>query len=133
MSHYTRVRTTLRDPQVLVEALADVGFAHVEQHAVAQPLVGYRGDLRAQAAEIIVRRKHVGPSSNDIGFAYQPNGTYEAIISEFDRRKFNQQWLNRLAHAYGRRATLHFATAHGYHVEEHAEAGQTRMVLRRYA
>ncbi|HZM81470.1 MAG TPA: DUF1257 domain-containing protein [Candidatus Limnocylindrales bacterium] len=131
MSHYTRVRTVLKDPEILVLALTDVGFAKIERHAQAQALVGYQGDRRAQMAEIIVRRKHIGRLSNDIGFARRGDGTFEAIISDFDRRKYGRPWLDRLAHAYGRRATLRFAAEHGYSVEEQVERGQTRILLRR--
>lgn len=131
MSHYTKVRTVLRDPDILMRALADVGLSKVERHAQAQPLVGYQGDQRAQKAEIIVRRKHIGRLSNDLGFAHRSDGTYEAIISGFDRRQFDQAWLDRLAHAYGRQATLRFAAEHGYSVEEQVEQGRTRILLRR--
>lgn len=132
MSHYTRVRTVLRDPDLLVRALADVGLSKVERHAQAQSLMGYQGDQRAQKAEIIVRRKHIGRLSNDLGFARRGDGTYEAIISDFDRRRFDQAWLDRLAHAYGRQATLRFAAEHGYSVEEQVEQGRTRILLRRH-
>jgi Protein of unknown function (DUF1257) len=101
VSHYTRVRTVLKDPEILMLALASLGFGKAEHHAVAQPLIGYRGDRRAQKAEIIVRRRHIGPLSNDIGFARRDDGTFEAIISGFDRRKYGQPWLDGLAHAYG--------------------------------
>lgn len=132
MSHYTRVRTVLKDPEILVGALADVGFAEVEQHAQAQALYGYQGDERQLAAEIIVRRRHIGRASNDIGFARRGDGTFEAIISAYDRREYGQPWLDRLAHAYSRRATLKFAAEHGYAVEEQVEQGRTRILLRRY-
>jgi hypothetical protein len=118
---------------MLVQALADVGFAKVEQHSEAEALVGYEGSKRAQQAEIIVRRKHIGRASNDIGFARRGDGTFEAIISGYDRRRFGQPWLDRLTHAYSRQATLKFAAEHGYTVEEHTERGQTRILLRRYA
>lgn len=131
MSHYTRVRTALKDPDILVRALADVGFGNVERHAEAQALIGYQGDKRPQTAEIIVRRKHIGQASNDIGFARRGDGTFEAIIGDFDRRQYGRPWLDRLAHAYGRRATLRFAAEHGYAVEEQVEQGRTRILLRR--
>ena len=44
MSHFTVIKTQLRDQIALVKALADVGYARVELHEAAQPLVGYQGD-----------------------------------------------------------------------------------------
>ena len=38
MSHFTRVRTTLRDPQVLAAALKAVGYPQVEVHDSPQQL-----------------------------------------------------------------------------------------------
>ena len=43
---------------------------HPEVHIEPQHLQGYQGDNRAQKAHIIVRRKYVGGSSNDLGFLY---------------------------------------------------------------
>lgn len=43
MSHYTTLDTTIVSTEFLVQALADLGFADVEVHEAAQPLVGWRG------------------------------------------------------------------------------------------
>jgi hypothetical protein len=29
---------------------------------------------------VIIRRRHIGPSSNDIGFARQPDGTRRLVL-----------------------------------------------------
>ncbi|HEY9872686.1 MAG TPA: hypothetical protein V6D12_04590 [Candidatus Obscuribacterales bacterium] len=36
---------------------------------------------------MISRRNYISISSNDIGFKQQQDGTFEAIISEYDRAK----------------------------------------------
>ena len=133
MSHYTRVRTRITDPEVLVQALIALGFKAPEYHATAQPLVGYRGDLRRQTAEVIVRRAEIGRASNDIGFSRRPDGTYEAIISEFDSHQYDQRWLDRLGHAYAVAGVKRFAEAGGFSVAgtETEKDGTVRMVLRR--
>lgn len=133
MSHFTRVRTRLRDPEVLTEALAAVGHPQVELHKEPQTLYGYQGDARPERAELIVRRKHIGSASNDIGFARQEDGTYEAIISEYDRRKYDEAWLSKLTHAYSHAATLRYAATHGYVVatDELDQDGTRRLTLRR--
>lgn len=46
-------------------------------------LYGYRGDERGETADIVVRRKHISSSSNDLGFAKTENG-YKLIVSEYD-------------------------------------------------
>jgi len=128
------VRTALRDAVLLRAALAELGYRDAEVHDQPQVLYGYRGDARQQRAEVIIRRKHVGPSSNDIGFALQADGTFEAVISDFDRKRHNQGWLTRLTQAYGHAAALKYAEEHGYDVQADATErdGTRRITLRRY-
>jgi hypothetical protein len=134
MSHFTRVRTKLRDRELLVKALNSVGFTTVEAHDSPQTLYGYRGDARPERAEVIIRRRHIGKLSNDIGFRRREDGGFEAIISEYDRSRYDQAWLTKVARAYGHAAALRYAEEHGYEVDSDVvEAnGQRRLVLRRY-
>lgn len=133
MSHFTRIRTQLRDAQVLAEALHAVGHEHVEVHDQPQTLYGYQGDARPEKAEVVIRREHVGRSSNDIGFARGQDGSFEAIISEYDRRKYDKGWLTKLTHSYSHAATLRYAATHGYEVatDELQQDGTRRLTLRR--
>lgn len=134
MSHFTRVRTALRDPELLVRALAALGFTTVETHDTPQTLYGYQGDARPERAEVVIRRAHIGSASNDIGFRRRDDGTFEAIISEYDRSRYDQPWLTRLTRAYGHTAALRYAEDNGYEVESDVleENGRRRLVLRRY-
>ncbi|WP_328504147.1 DUF1257 domain-containing protein [Streptomyces sp. NBC_00457] len=134
MSHFTRVRTALRDPGLLVQALAAVGFTTVESHDTPQRLYGYQGDARRDRAEVIIRRAHIGRLSNDIGFRRGDDGTFEAVISEYDRSRYDQPWLTKVARAYGHAAALRYAEDHGYEVDTDVleKDGRRRLVLRRY-
>ena len=135
MSHYTTLDTTIVSAEFLVQALADMGFADVEVHEVAQPLIGWRGDLRETQAEVIVRRRHLGRSSNDIGFARNAEGRFEALISEFDRRRYDQAWLGKLTQRYAYRvARDNLAKQDFTLVEESMDDDRTiRMTVRRMA
>lgn len=135
MSHFTRVRTSLRDAEVLAAALRRMGFAQVEAHEQPQTLYGYRGDPRPERAEVIVRRQYIGQASNDIGFARQPDGTLEAIISAYDRSRYNAKWLAKLTQEYGHAAALGYAETHGYEIatDQVEQDGTRRLTLRRRA
>lgn len=103
MSRYCKVQTMFTDPKALMEALAETGgwtLAQIEQHTVAQHLFGYHGDKRSEKAHIIIRRKFVGRNSNDIGFVVGEDGNYEAIISEYDSRKYGAKWIGELRGNY---------------------------------
>ena len=107
----------------------------MEEHETREALYGWKGDRRPQTAEIIIRRKFVGRASNDIGFASTPDGTYEAIISEFDRQKYDQAWLNKLSQRYAYRAVRDTLAQQGFDLVEESmgEDKQIRMTVRRMA
>lgn len=90
MSEYLTVTTTITDHATLLEALHDaaqeLGFEY-EVHDEAQPLYGYRGDRRQDKAHVIIRRTHIGAMSNDLGYLRNEDGSYTAIVSEFDSRQ----------------------------------------------
>lgn len=101
MSKYlTFPEIVFKDRRLLLAALAEIGFADVEE-GDQLPLYGYQGDRRPETAEIVVRRQLIGPASNDLGFARTPNG-YVPIMSEYDERTLVAgQFLPRLRTAYG--------------------------------
>ena len=101
MSKYlTFPEIVFKDRRLLLAALAEVGFADVEEGDQI-PLYGYQGDSRPETAEIVVRRQLIGPASNDLGFTRTPDG-YVPIVSEYDQRTLLAgQFLPRLRTAYG--------------------------------
>lgn len=104
MSEYASVATEFNDGELLVAALTDLGYS--PENCIGNPkaLVGYMGDARKQLADVIIRRAQIGGSSNDIGFRRNPNGTYEAVISDFDSRKHGETWLNKVNVSYQERS-----------------------------
>jgi len=103
MSHYVECQTEFHDPQALVAALTECGFdeSQIEVHQEAVPLYGYRGDVRPQRAHIVIRRQHVGPAANDVGWQRLLDGTYRAWISEYDaRHRFALHMQNRIKQEY---------------------------------
>jgi hypothetical protein len=134
MSHFTCIKTQIKDKDALVQALADVGFKNVEVYETPQHLYGFQGDIRPQKAEVIIRRKDIGRASNDIGFKRQDDGQFEAIISEYDRRQYSHEWLNHVTQRYGYHALMATAPAQGFSVEEEEtlEDGTIRVVVARW-
>ena len=100
MSHFTKLSTRIVDMDALISGLADMGFKQLEVHETAQNLYSYQGDVREHTAELFIRRKEVGTASNDIGFKRRNDGTFDAVISDYDRGKYSQDWLNRLTQRY---------------------------------
>jgi hypothetical protein len=135
MSHFSEVAIELADEGCLVAALTRLGFqGKVEVHQEAQALYGYQGDVRAQKAHLIIRRQHVGPAANDLGFERQADGKFRVWVSEFDQRKngYNDAWMGCLKQAYGVEKARSEAKKRGYRVsEQKMDDGRVRLVLRR--
>ena len=103
MSKYVTFTDVLfKDRRLLLAALADLGYAEVEE-GEALALYGYQGDRRTETAEIVVRRRHIGSASNDLGFAHTADG-FVPVISEYDQRVLHGgQFLVKLRTAYHER------------------------------
>lgn len=97
MSAYSQVQTQFTDPELLVEALRELGYNPVVSIGKPQPLRGIGGDYRtrdgqghtrnaadAMTGEIIIPRSQVGGASNEVGFSRGADGKYTAIISAYD-------------------------------------------------
>ncbi len=103
MSKYLTFTDVLfKDRRLLLAALAELGYTEVEE-GEALPLYGYQGDRRPETADIVIRREHIGPLSNDIGFAHTKHG-YVPIVSEFDQQALHGgSFLVKLRTAYSER------------------------------
>ena len=114
MSKYVELRTSLTDERYLVEALRELGY-EPEVCREGRPLVGYVGDERAERAHVIIPRGQLDSASNEIGFARDNGGVYQAIVSEYDRGVgFDDAWLGRVVQVYKERQTMAVAKAKGY-------------------
>ena len=127
MSTFTIAKTVLRDMQCLQKALKNLGFKteELEYSHEAKALYGYQGDARDQKANLIIRRQHVGSSSNDIGFEKQKDGTIVAHISEYDRgaagRKgfnYGDKFIDKLSQQYALEKVREECEISGFLVDE---------------
>lgn len=90
MSAYKLIKCTLKDKDILLKALKDLGFSP-ETHDSPKKLRGYLGDLRNEEAEIIVPKEQINKlftkASNDIGFKWnEVLEQYDMICSEYDEK-----------------------------------------------
>ena len=132
MSHYSRIKTCIREAPILITALHEMGFEKVEHLVAAQPLFGYQGDQRLETAEVIIRRQDIGRVSNDVGFKLEGSGEYQAVISEYDgRTRFNSGWLQELNRRYSYHVVYEQAREQNLIVEEDyvTAAGERVLIL----
>ena len=120
---------SFRDRRLLLAALADLGYDAVEE-GERLALHGYRGDRRAETAEIVVRRQHLGHASNDLGFARTPAG-YAPIVSEYDARTLHGgRFLPALRVAYAERAVAEVRLRLRGTARRTVEGGVVRITVR---
>lgn len=101
-----------------------------------QQLQGYQGDMREQTAEIILPRAFVGGASNDIGFKLQEDGSWGALISDYDRnntaadsksihakgcRGYSEKWLKKLYQRYSYHKVKDSLSSQGFTIMEETE------------
>jgi len=116
MSHFSSVKVQYKDVPTLIDALVKCGFRRdqIEVHAVPQLIKDYHGrttkysykdtqDERfkdGDKAHVIVRRQHMGPSHNDMGFYVDSKGGSVEFLCDFARGSNNAS-ANKIAHADG--------------------------------
>lgn len=115
MSHFTEMSVNFdqKNEKDLIAALEEqFGEGSVEVHEEGAGLYGYGGDLRSKKAttsadyapecHIIIRRKHVGSASNDVGYRRLENGKYAVYISDYDKgSNFSKAKQDQVAQNYG--------------------------------
>lgn len=136
MSRYCTVKTEFRDKETLIIALQETGKwkpKQIEVHDTPQHLYGYHGDERKETAHIIIRRKHMGRNSNDLGFIKNEDGNYEAIISAYDSKKYGESWINQLKGNYAYHRIRIQQENHGRSVSrERMSDGRQRVIVTGY-
>jgi hypothetical protein len=76
---------------------------------------------------------HLSLLSNDLGFRKGRDGRFVAIVSDYDRQKFDAAWLKRLTQRYAYHVTRETLSQQGFDlVEENTDPrGTIQLTLRR--
>ncbi len=132
MSHFTCIQTKIIDQEELVGALRDMGYSPEVGHEIQ--LYGYMGDLRRDTADVVIRRRELSSSSNDMGFARTNDGTYNAIISEYDAGAF-PELVGKITQHYAERIVRKNVAEQGFNIvdREVMRDGSVRLLLERWS
>jgi hypothetical protein len=101
MPRYRLIPTGVPASTDLRKTLGDMGLHNVEVHASPSPLQDWIGRPTDVMADVIVRRKDLGASSDDLGFLRNPDGTWGALVSEIHLFRFDKHWFADLAKRSG--------------------------------
>jgi len=128
MSHFSTVKTELRQLEPLVQALEDLGFTPDQGE---QPVRGYRG--QTVTADLAVSMENGG----DLGFRWNAQtGAYE-LVTDLDL--WNQtipveRFLSKLTQRYALNTVLRASDSEGFQVAEQQvkQDGSIELVVTRW-
>jgi hypothetical protein len=129
MSHFSTVKTELRDRDALVAALGDMGHAPSQG---PQQVRGYRG--QTVTADLVVSQAN----GADIGFRLNPDsGSYE-LVTDLELWKQPvpvERFLAQLSQRYALRSILAATAEEGFQVSEQTNHldGSIELVVTRWA
>jgi hypothetical protein len=124
MSKFVRVKTQLRDLNLIKHALDDLKLTYQENASFTHMWSGFRGQV-----PLVVRLNHVA-----FGLRDTPTGEYE-VIGDDMQMKYIQKELAQLQQRYAYRAVRHATAEAGFElVEENTGRDQViRMTVRRWS
>ncbi len=127
MSHFSNIKTQIRNLTSLHAALSDLG---IDWKVGPSTVRGYQGQTRT--AEVVIEQKN----DYDIGFSWNGN-EYELVA---DLQYWQQPWsvdgfLNRVSQRYAYQTVIQETAKQGFQVAEQQknEDGSIRLVVQRWS
>jgi hypothetical protein len=130
MSHFTRIKTSLKDKLVLTDALHNLGYEVTEGGTV-------KGRQGVRAVDLSIRTR----DGNGIGFVRDAQGCYNLVADFWGIGKGDQKILSeldgtlaRIQQEYAERTILEKTKNEGFSIVERREEedGTIRIVVRRW-
>ena len=127
MSHFSNIKTKIRNLSSLKEALTDMD---IEWKSGPVPVRGYQGQTRT--AEVAISQEN----DYDIGFSW--NGKEYELVADlqyWQQPLSVQGFLNRLTQGYAYRSVMNETAKQGFQVaeEQKNEDGSIRLVVQRWS
>ncbi len=127
MSHFSQIKTKIRNLPALESALTDLGLTWKKG---PEPIRGYQG--QTQTAELVVEQE------NGYGIGFSWNGQEYELVSDLDFWK--QAWsvdrfLAKVTQRYAYHTVVETATSQGFQVAQEAQNsdGSIRLVVQRWS
>jgi hypothetical protein len=128
MSHFSNIKTKIRNIESLTAALTDLG---IDWKTGSQPVRGYKGDSRTAAVTIAQENGY------DIGFSRNEDNEYELIA---DLQFWQQNWsvdrfISQVTQRYAYHTVVTAATKQGFQVAEEVDRqdGSIKLVVQRWS
>ncbi len=128
MSHFSQIKTKLRNLSSLQLALSDAG---VSWQSGPRAVRGYRGDT--QTAEVVIEQDN----GYDVGFKRnEQTGDYELVadLQYWQQPLSVEGFINQVTQRYAYHTVLNESASQGFQVAEQVDSkdGSIRLVLQRW-
>lgn len=127
MSHFSQIKTQIRDLTSLQAALNDL---EINWKSGPQPIRGYQG--QTHNAEIVIEQDN----GYDVGFSHN-NGQYELVadLQYWQQPLSVQGFINRITQRYAYHTVMKETTRQGFQLaeQEQNQDGSIRLVLQRWS
>jgi hypothetical protein len=127
MSHFSQIKTKIRNLPALQSALTDLG---VTWKSGPEPVRGYQGQVRF--AELVVAQDN----GYDVGFSW--SGQEYELVADLDF--WQQAWsverfLNKITQRYAYHTVVNTTASQGFQIAEEAKSadGSIRLVVQRWS
>lgn len=127
MSHFSQIKTQIRNLEGLKSALSDMGFAWKSD---VTPVRGYKG--QTQTAQVVIEQDN----GYDVGFAW--NGQEYELVADMQFWQLTNSvdhFLRQVTQRYAYHTVLTETSNQGFQVaeEQKQEDGSIRLVLQRWS
>ena len=88
MSHFSSIKTAIKDKECLVSALTELNF-QLLIHEENKPIQGYYGGSQGYSAEVVIPASTINTRS-DVGFRRTESGEYELVQDLYETPNHHQ-------------------------------------------
>jgi hypothetical protein len=126
MSHFSQIKTQIRNLDALQSALDDLGY---EWKSGSQSVQGYKG--KEQPADLVIEQ------ANGYGIGFGWNGSEYALVTDLEfwqQTRTVEQFLQKVTQRYAYHAVVNASAAKGFQVTEQCQQadGSIRLVVQRW-
>jgi hypothetical protein len=103
MSHVSKLKTSITNPQALVRALVRIGIpmSRIEIHEQAQQCCGFHKEEKFMANVIVRKSTKLARGGCDIGWEKTEDGTYTAHVDDYNygggQQHYSSAWQTQVA------------------------------------
>ena len=128
MSHFSTIKTQLKDKEPLIKALNNLGYLTNQEEKFVK---GYRGKFTAVDISIIL------PGDTQVGFKWENNSKAYELVTDLDLWKFElpiERFISKVTQMYAYETIISKTKEDGYQIveEKNLNDGSIELVLTKW-